>query len=104
MGEITLLHGIALLPELLHDGCHIDGVPHDHRIGDQVEATGLMGQNLPSRVAQVSLVRNDESRAEVVEGLAFVELPQNAAAILGVCIRGMFGICVKTGHKDTAED
>jgi hypothetical protein len=33
-----------------------------------------------------------------------VELPQNAAAILGVCIRGMFGICVKTGHKDTAED
>ena len=86
MGKITLMHGIALLLELLHDSCHIDSVPHDHRICDEIEATGLMGQDLPSRVVQVTLVGNDEGRAKVVEGRAFVELPQNAAPILGVRI------------------
>jgi hypothetical protein len=43
MGEITLPQRIALLLELLHRGCHIDGVPHHDRVGDQIEAAGLMG-------------------------------------------------------------
>jgi hypothetical protein len=66
MGEITLLHGIALLLELLLDSRQIDGIPYDHGVGGHIETTGLMGQDLPARVAQVTLVRNDASRAGLV--------------------------------------
>ena len=86
MGEITVLHGIAFLLQLLHDGRHVDRIPDDDRIGHQIEATGLVGQHLAPGVAELALVGNHQGRAQVVQRLAFVELAQNTAPLLGVGI------------------
>jgi hypothetical protein len=86
MGEITLLHRIALLLELLHRCRHIDGVLYDDRIGDQIEAAGLMGQFLAPSAAQLAPVGDEQVRTQVVECLAFIELSQDAASVLLVGI------------------
>ena len=66
MGEITLLHGIALLLELLHHGRHIDGVPRNDRVGDQIEAAGLMGQFLAPSAAQLAPVGDERVAGKIV--------------------------------------
>jgi hypothetical protein len=86
MGEITFLHGIALLFELLHHGRHINSVPHDDRVGDQLEAAGLMGQFLAPSAAQLTSVGDEQVGTQVVERLALIELSQDAASVLLVGI------------------
>jgi len=86
MGGITLLHGIALRLELLHHCRHIDGVPHHDRVGDQIEAAGLIGQFLAPSAAQLAPVRDKQVRTQVVECLAFIELSQDAPSVLLVSI------------------
>ena len=86
MGEITLLQRIALLLELLHRCCHIDGVPHHDRVGDQIEAAALIGQFFTPSAVQLAPVRDEQVRTQDVERLAFIELSQAAASVLLVGI------------------
>ena len=81
MREIAVLHGIPLLLQLLHDGSHVHGIPHDDGVGHQIEATGLMRQVLPTWMAQVPLVGNDQGGPQVVQRLAFVELPHDTPPV-----------------------
>jgi hypothetical protein len=82
MGEIAVLHGIAFLPELLHH-CR-DGIPDDDGIRDQIETQRLMGKGLPAALPELALVGDDQSRPQVMQRLAFVELAEETAPILGV--------------------
>ena len=43
MGQITLLHGIAFLLQLLHHGRHVDRIPDDDRIRHEIQTECLMG-------------------------------------------------------------
>jgi hypothetical protein len=86
MGEIAILHGISFPLELLHDGCHVDGIPDDDSIGDDVETQRLMGQGLAPAVAELAFVRHHHKGPEVVERLTFVELAEKAAPLLWVGI------------------
>jgi hypothetical protein len=60
MGEITVVHRRAFLLQLLHDRRHVDRMPDDDRIGHQIQATGLVGEVLASRVAERPLVGNHQ--------------------------------------------
>jgi hypothetical protein len=51
MGKISLDDGIAFPFELLHGCGPIDGLSHHARVGDQIEAAGLMGECLAAAVA-----------------------------------------------------
>ena len=62
----VLLHRIAFLFELLHHRSHIDGIPDDDRIGDEIEATGLMCEFLTVLSPELSLVRDHQEGAQVV--------------------------------------
>ena len=44
MREIAVLDRITFLFKLLDGGGHVNGVPQNHRVGDQVQAAGLMGE------------------------------------------------------------
>jgi hypothetical protein len=75
MREIGLAERIAFLLELLYRRGHVNGILHNDGIGDQIQATGLMGERLSTRVPQVALIRDHQERSEVVQRLAFVQLP-----------------------------
>ena len=61
MREITVLHRIAFLLELVHHGCHVDRIPDNDGIGDQIETQGLMGEGLPVALPELALVGHDQS-------------------------------------------
>ena len=50
-GEVTVLHLIALALELLGHRRHIHRIPEDDRIGDEIEATGLMDKLVTNAVS-----------------------------------------------------
>ena len=56
MRKITLVYGIAFLLELLDDRRHVDRIPDNDRMGDQIETQGLMGQRLASVLPELSFV------------------------------------------------
>src|SRR5215471_10257101 len=43
IGQVFLLHGIALRAQLVQRRLHIHRIPDDHGIGDHVETHGLIG-------------------------------------------------------------
>jgi hypothetical protein len=87
MGKISLVEGIAFLLELRDSRGHVDGIPDNDGIGDQIQATGLMSQHLTTGMTQVALIRNHQECSEVVQRLAFVQLPQDPPPILGFFAR-----------------
>jgi len=44
MREITVMHGVAFLLQLLDDRGHVDGIPDDDSIRHQIETQRLVGQ------------------------------------------------------------
>jgi hypothetical protein len=82
MGEIDLVEGIAFLLELLDSRGPIHGILDNDGIGNQIQATGLMGQHLSTVVTQVASIRDHQERSEVVQRLAFVQLPQDPSPLL----------------------
>ena len=86
MGEITVLHGIAFLLQLLHNGRHVDRIPDNDRIGHQIETERLMSQRLAATLVELAFVRHHHKGAQVVQRLTFVELPEEAAPILRIGI------------------
>jgi len=71
MGEITVLHGIAFLLELLHHRCHVDRIPDDDGICDQIETQRLMGQRLPPTLGPIK--QRYQNRNSVREGTVVFE-------------------------------
>jgi hypothetical protein len=71
MGEITVLHGIAFLLELLHHRCHVDRIPDDDGICDQIETQRLMGQRFPPTLGPIK--QRDQNRNSVREGTVVFE-------------------------------
>ena len=43
MGQVFFLHRIAFLPDGLQSGLHVDGVPHDDGVRQEIEASRLIG-------------------------------------------------------------
>ena len=86
MGEITLLHGRAFPLQLLHHGCHVDRIPDDDRIRHQIETERLLGSRLAATLVELPFVGHHQKRPQVVQGLAFIELPEKAAPLLRVGI------------------
>ena len=82
MGKISLVEGIAFLFELLNRRGHIHGIPDNDGIGDQIQATGLMSQHRTTGMTQVALIRDQQERSEVMQRLAFVQLPQDPPPLL----------------------
>ena len=78
MGQIAVVHRHAFVLELLHHCCHVDRVPDNDGIGHKIQTQRLMGQSLSPPLAELSLIRDDEGRPQVMQGLAFIELAQEA--------------------------
>ena len=72
--------------ELCHGFRHVDGVPDDHGVGHQIEATGLIDQFVATLATQLSLVGDHQGGAQIVQCLSLIELAHDTAPILIVGI------------------
>jgi hypothetical protein len=61
---------------------HVDGVPRDHCVGDEIEAECLHRLVLVFCPTDLAFVREEEEPTEVVQRLALVELDADSPSIL----------------------
>ena len=74
MGQVLLLHGIALSAELVQHRLHVYRIPDDHGIGDHVETHRLIGLGFLLLATNHPFVRHEEKIAQGMQGFAFIEL------------------------------
>jgi hypothetical protein len=82
MREVLLLYGTAFTSELLHNRCHVDRISANHSIGDQVETQGLMREVRRALPSELAFVGHHQEGAQIMQGLAFIELSGDAATVL----------------------
>ena len=56
MGEVALVHRVALPFKLCNGFGHVHGIPYDDSIGNQIEATGLIDEFVAAFATQLPLV------------------------------------------------
>ena len=81
MGNIFVPHGIPFRPELLDRRRHVDRVPGDHGIGQQVQAPRLVRLLLLLLPPDRALVGEEQELPQGVQGLALVELGVDPPAV-----------------------
>ena len=80
MGEVFFLNRIPLPSYGIQSGLHVDGVPDNHRVGQQIQTSCLIGLAFLIFLAYNPFACKEEEFAEIVELFAFVELSVDAAA------------------------
>ena len=76
-GDVLLVHRLALRPETVDHGGHVDRVPGHHRVGHQVQAASLVPQLLLLLLPERALVGEQQELPQAVQGLALVELAED---------------------------
>jgi hypothetical protein len=80
MGEVFFLNRIPLPSYSIQSSLEVDGVPHNHRVGQQIETSCLIGLAFLILLAHPPFACTEEEFAEIVELCACVELRVDASA------------------------
>ena len=80
MGEVFFLHRIPLPSYGIQSSLHVDGVPNNHRVGQQIQTSRLIRLAVLIFLAHYPFACKEEECAEIVELFPCVELSVDAAA------------------------
>lgn len=86
MLEIFIINGIALLTELFDCFIHVNGVPDNDDVGDQVEASDLILELLIALASHLSLVSEEQVCPQRMDSLQLIELSAHSAAGMNLLI------------------
>jgi len=64
--QFVVSDGLASCPELRDDPCHVHGIPHQRRIGQQTEAGGLIHNLFVIARLKGALVREEQATSKLV--------------------------------------
>jgi hypothetical protein len=68
-GQFCVGDGLASSPELCDDPCHVHGIPHQRRIGQQTQTGSLIHNLFVIARLKGALVREEEATSELVSPL-----------------------------------
>ena len=74
MGQIFFLYRIAFLLHGIQSGLHVDGIPHDDRVRQQIQTSCLIGLALLIFLPHHSFAGKEEKLPQIMELFPFVEL------------------------------
>jgi len=80
--DVLVTHRAPLAPELIYRRRHVQRVPGDDGVGEEVQASRLVRLGILLLPADLPLVGEEEELAKRMEGLALVELPVDPPAVL----------------------
>jgi hypothetical protein len=74
VSEIIVIERVALFAQLLNHRLHIDGIPENDCIDDQIQAACLINLLFFQVAANFALIGKVDKLSKVMQLLAFVEL------------------------------
>ena len=80
MGEVFFLNRIPLPSYGIQSSLYVDGVPNNHRVGQQIQTSRLIRLAVLIFLAHSPFVCKEEEFPKIVELFAFVELSVDTAA------------------------
>ena len=84
MAEIDVATDPPLGPQPFNGGVHVDGVPGDDGIRDQVEAEDLIRLLICLTALYLPFVSEEQEAAQCVEGFSLVQLAVDSTTIIRV--------------------
>jgi len=80
MGEVFFLNRIPLPSYGIQSSLYVDGVPNNHRVGQQIQTSRLIRLAVLIFLAHSPFMCKEEEFPKIVELFAFVELSVDTAA------------------------
>ena len=74
VGDVFVPYWIAFRAELLNRRCHVDRVPGDHGVREQIETPRLIGLLLLLFATNRAFASKEEELAQRMQGFPFIEL------------------------------
>ena len=80
MGEVFFLNRIPLPSYGIQSSLHVDGVPNNHRVGQQIQTSCLIGLAVLIFLTHHAFAGKEEKLPQIMKLFAFVELRMDTPA------------------------